>query len=176
MALHSPGSLATSVRVQAQQQQAATGGGGVLVCGRRRRRLLQARCCSVSMRETTSSRSWDLLAEQRECAGTEGNHEGGNGARAESRALPLSSGASRSTRGPHPPTDRAATTWPAPTDELHYGPVSRIMLQLRILTELHARTSRLPTRCSNDCMRPFIAAAFAEQVRHSVSMPSLLER
>ena len=54
-----------SVRVQAQQRQASRRAGGVFVC-RRRRRLLRARCCSVSVRKTTSSRgSWVLGAEQR---------------------------------------------------------------------------------------------------------------
>lgn len=76
-------------------------------------------------------------AEQRGCAGTEGNHEGGNGARAESRTFPLSSGASRRRVAvTHRPLleDTAATTWPAPSHVLHFGP----MLRLRIAGEPHA--------------------------------------
>jgi len=113
-----------SVRVQAQQRAG--------VPGRVIRFLDVVGGCErgaadVSMRKTTSSGSREICsAEQRGCAGTEGNHEGGNGARAESRTFPLSSGASRSTRGPHPPTaarrhccDNLASTQSRPALRLH---------------------------------------------------------
>jgi hypothetical protein len=76
-------------------------------------------------------------AEQRECAGTEGNHEGGNGARAEVAPSRFRQGLrGRHAALTHRPLlkDTAATTWTAPSHDLRAGP----MLRLRITRELHA--------------------------------------